>query len=210
MATNVTTLPFKVGAATYAGIVMKRWLKLWWPVVALVPGAAFAVAMMRDDADWALLALVLLCLVDPPAMIIVYYCHALDSAVRFNLPRHTIDCDGTTLTVTYLPAESDSSDKSGSSEKAKGSEKAERSGLTVNSDSIDHSKPSAKVDQPPAPPVTIPLASLHGISYPSGAIALHLDPGRCPAMILIPYTAFADREHLRNFSRLLSYVKKES
>lgn len=204
MATNVTTLPFKVGAATYAGIVMKRWLKLWWPVVALLPGAAFAVAMMRDDAHWALLALVLLCLVVHPAMIIVYYCHALDSAVRFNLPRHTIDCDGTNLTVTYLPVESDCSDKSESSEST------ESSRLSDNSDSIDHSEPYAKVDHPPAPPVTIPLASLHGISYPSGTIALHLDPGRCPAMILIPYTAFADSEHLRNFSRLLSYVKEKS
>lgn len=102
----ITTQPFKVEASTLAGIIMKRWVKnhilflLLPPVILIFFGSLF-------DLRLVIVALMAIFVIIPPIMMIVYFYHALSPETRFSLLPHTLSCDDTGITISYIDTGSD-------------------------------------------------------------------------------------------------------
>lgn len=107
MPESITTKPFRISPSTYASAIMKQWASTWWWAVALLPLCSISAAFATADIRYLMLALVLVCLVIPPAMLFVYYYYALSEHARLNIPLHSVACDGTDLTIDFYPDTTD-------------------------------------------------------------------------------------------------------
>ena len=181
----ITTATFRISPASYAAIIMRRWLAIWWWAVAALPLCSIAAAILMADIRYLMLALVLVCLVIPPALLIVYYYYALDPKARVNIPPHTVGCDGHTLSISeYAAPQPDSNEEN---------------------DNVD-TTPQAESTSPDDAPVAvskIPLSSLYGMRHSRGNICINLDNRIIPPMLIIPYTAFPSSASLREFLAMI-------
>ncbi|MBD5267849.1 MAG: hypothetical protein HDS41_06715 [Bacteroides sp.] len=102
----ITTQPFKVDASTLAGIIMKLWVKnhimflLLPPAILIFFGSLF-------DLRLVIVALMTIFVIIPPIMMIVYFYHALSPETRYSLLPHTLACDDTGITISYIDTDSD-------------------------------------------------------------------------------------------------------
>ncbi|MCM1337026.1 MAG: hypothetical protein NC187_00895 [Candidatus Amulumruptor caecigallinarius] len=79
---------------------------------AMLPAAALAVALVTQDLRWALVALMLIFVVAPMALLLVYFSYALRPDVaRALLPHRLIIRRGDSVTIEYLPDEALSADE---------------------------------------------------------------------------------------------------
>ena len=143
----ITTATFRISPASYAVIIMCRWLAIWWWAVAVLPLCSIAAAILMTDIRYLMLALVLVCLVIPPALLIVYYYYALDPKARVNIPPHSVGCDDHTLTISEYAAPQPDSDEEND-----------------NVDATPHTE-STSPDDAPIAVSKIPLSSLYGMRH---------------------------------------------
>ncbi|WP_295729597.1 hypothetical protein [uncultured Muribaculum sp.] len=107
MPETIVTTKFRISPSAYASAIMRQWASKWWWAVALLPLCSISAAFASADIRYLMLALVLVCLVIPPAMLIVYYYHALSPHARLNIPLHSVACDGIDLTIDFFTDEND-------------------------------------------------------------------------------------------------------
>lgn len=75
----------------------------------MVPAAALGVALVTGDLRWGLVALMLLFVVAPMALLLVYFSYALRPEVaRAVLPHRLVIEPGRRVTIEYLPDDDDS------------------------------------------------------------------------------------------------------
>jgi hypothetical protein len=193
MAQTITTNPFRISPAAYAGAIMRQWIAIWWWAVALLPGCSLVAAFATADIRYLLLTFVLTCLVVPPTLLIVYYYYALDPRARLSIPLHTVATDGATVTITFLAEP----------EPEKPAEEADNQFNSADS-TQSYSRESDNTQPAVIPePVTLSRANLHKVKLAAGAIHISLTTTRPTPLLIIPYSAFQSSDALRTFISLL-------
>lgn len=82
---------FTVPASTVMKVIARRWLSRWWWLMVLAPAAALIASMFNPL--WAVVALMLVMLVYPTALLTVCLAHALSDESRRAISPHHIEYD---------------------------------------------------------------------------------------------------------------------
>lgn len=102
----MTTEVYKMGAHSLATYIMKQWIKRNWWIIAIPPAICIALAI-AVDIKFAFIALIMVFIMLPPAMITVYFYHALAPEARMTILPHRVTMTDDGLTISYEPPAED-------------------------------------------------------------------------------------------------------
>lgn len=102
----MTTESYKLGAHSLAAYIMKQWIRRNWWIIAIPPAICIVLAALVD-IKFLFIALIMVFVMLPPAMITIYFYHALAPEARMTILSHRVEMNDDGLRISYDPPADD-------------------------------------------------------------------------------------------------------